>query len=107
MNAYSPGATLRKLRHFNGWFDGFTPVSEGSGPPLSVTVSGYLRDESGWGAAARGYIRALGHLGVPMRLEDFSDLTSNRSGDCSLAPGETLQQWMSISYASMPVSTLP
>ena len=32
-----------------------------------VRVTGYFSDESGWGAAGRGYVRALQHLGVPTR----------------------------------------
>ena len=68
MSACSPVATLRTLRRFNAWFDGFTPEGPATGAPLSVNVSGYLRDESGWGAAARGYVRALRRLGVPTGL---------------------------------------
>jgi glycosyltransferase involved in cell wall biosynthesis len=93
MSDCSPVAALRKLRRFNGWFDGFTPDAEGSGPLPAVCVGGYLRDESGWGAAARGYVRALRRLGVPTRLEDFSALTSNRSGDDTMTSGETLEDW--------------
>ena len=89
----SPVATLRTLRRFNRWFDGFTPESDSGRAPLSVNVSGYLRDESGWGAAARGYVRALRRLGVPTRLKDFSALTSNRSGDRTLAEGDALSDW--------------
>ena len=65
MSTCSPVATLRTLRRFNGWFDGFTPDSGRGRVPLSVNVSGYLRDESGWGAAARGYVRALRVLACP------------------------------------------
>ena len=68
MSTCSPVETLKTLRRFNGWFDGFTTDSSAGGAPLSVNVTGYLRDESGWGAAARGYIRALRCLGVPTRL---------------------------------------
>ena len=93
MNACSPVATLRKLRRFNGWFEGFAPEADGSSAPLSVNVSGYLKDESGWGAAARGYVRALRRLDVPTRLEDFSALTSNRSGDRSVTSGAPLADW--------------
>jgi glycosyltransferase involved in cell wall biosynthesis len=88
MSADSPAATLRKLRRFNTWFDGLGPESEERQPSLSVAVSGYLRDESGWGTAARGYVRALRRLGVPTALEDFSALTSNRSEDRSVLTGE-------------------
>jgi glycosyltransferase involved in cell wall biosynthesis len=90
MPVYSPGATLRKLQRFNGWFDGFRTEPEVDRPPPAVAVSGYLRDESGWGAAGRGYLRAVRRLGVPTALEDFSALTSNRSDDWSAASGETL-----------------
>ena len=93
MSGCSPVATLRTLRRHNRWFDGFTPEAEGGVSPLSVNVSGYLRDESGWGAAARGYVRALRRLGVPTGLADFSALTSNRSGDRTLAEGEALSDW--------------
>jgi glycosyltransferase involved in cell wall biosynthesis len=93
MTTCSPAETLRTLRRFNGWFDGFTTAGDGAQAPLSVNVSGYLRDESGWGAAARGYVRALRSLGVPTRLADFSALTSNRSGDQTLAEGEALADW--------------
>jgi glycosyltransferase involved in cell wall biosynthesis len=93
MNACSPVATLQTLRRFNGWFDGFTPDAADGRTPLSVNVSGYLHDESGWGAAARGYVRALRRLGVPTGLADFSALTSNRSGDRTLAAGDALSDW--------------
>ena len=93
MSTCSPVATLRTLRRFNRWFDGFTPESESGRAPLAVNVSGYLRDESGWGAAARGYVRALRRLGVPTRLKDFSALTSNRSGDRTCADGDALSDW--------------
>jgi glycosyltransferase involved in cell wall biosynthesis len=89
----SPAATLDTLRRFNPWFDGFTPAGDRGDAPLSVSVSGYLRDESGWGAAARGYVHALRRLGVPTRLKDFSALTSNRSGDRTLAEGDALSDW--------------
>ena len=93
MSTCSPVETLKTLRRFNGWFDGFTTDSSAGGAPLSVNVTGYLRDESGWGAAARGYIRALRCLGVPTRLADFSALTSNRSGDRTVAEGDALADW--------------
>lgn len=46
-----------------------------------VNVGGYLRTESGVGSAARGYIRALRHLQIPVALQDLSSLTGNRSED--------------------------
>jgi glycosyltransferase involved in cell wall biosynthesis len=93
MSVCSPVETLRTLRRFNGWFDGFTTTSDGTERPLAVNVSGYLRDESGWGAAARGYVRALRSLGIPTRLADFSALTSNRSGDMTTTEGDALSDW--------------
>ena len=93
MSTCSPVATLQTLRRFNGWFDGFTAENAGGQASLSVNVSGYLRDESGWGAAARGYVRALRALGVPTRLADFSALTSNRSGDGTATEGDALSDW--------------
>src|SRR4051794_26882682 len=51
-------------------------------PP--VHTYGYLRTESGIGAAARGYVRALQHLGVAVSLHDLSHLTASRSEDHSL-----------------------
>lgn len=49
-----------------------------------VNVCGYLRDESGLGSAARGYLRALRRLDIPISLCDLSDLTVNRSQDQSV-----------------------
>ncbi len=59
------------------------PRVNGSLP--GVNVCGYLRNESGLGAAARGYIRALEFLGVPVSLKDLSHLSVNRSEDNSLS----------------------
>jgi glycosyltransferase involved in cell wall biosynthesis len=59
-----------------------------AGPPggalPGVNVCGYLRNESGLGAAARGYIRALRTAGVQVGLKDVSHLSVNRSEDVSL-----------------------
>jgi GT2 family glycosyltransferase/glycosyltransferase involved in cell wall biosynthesis len=49
-----------------------------------VNVCGYLRNESGLGAAARTYISILEHLGVPLALRDISELSVNRSEDTSI-----------------------
>jgi glycosyltransferase involved in cell wall biosynthesis len=49
-----------------------------------MNVAGYLRTESGVGAAARGYVRALRFLNVPVALKDVSDLSANRCEDQSL-----------------------
>jgi glycosyltransferase involved in cell wall biosynthesis len=73
---------LARIEQANPWYRigerTRTPKLEG------VNVWGYLRDESGWGAAARGYVRALRRLGVPLALYDLSDSSTNRSGDTSL-----------------------
>jgi glycosyltransferase involved in cell wall biosynthesis len=73
---------LARLGHTNPWFQvgERTPSSKHQG----VNVWGFLRDESGWGAAVRGYIRGLRRLGVPLALYDLSDSSTNRSGDASL-----------------------
>jgi glycosyltransferase involved in cell wall biosynthesis len=52
--------------------------------PPGVNLSGYLRTESGVGAAARGYIRALRALGMPLALNDLSPLAKSRSDDTSV-----------------------
>jgi glycosyltransferase involved in cell wall biosynthesis len=77
---------LDTLRQRNPWYRGFEPEGEADatrpgGRPEGVNVCGYLRDESGWGAAGRGYLRALGSLSVPLALMDLSSLSTNRSED--------------------------
>ena len=52
--------------------------------PLGVNVLGYLRNETGLGAVARGFVGALQSLGVPLGLRDLSELSPNRSQDESL-----------------------
>ncbi len=47
-------------------------------------MAGYLRTESGVGAAARGYVAGLQALGIDMALEDLSNLSGNRSEDQTL-----------------------
>src|SRR5437762_330621 len=49
--------------------------------PRGVNFCGYLRTESGVGAAARGYLRALKKTGLPLAPLDISDLQTNRSKD--------------------------
>jgi glycosyltransferase involved in cell wall biosynthesis len=49
-----------------------------------VNLIGYLQDESGWGAAARGYARAIQSLHLPTAFSDLSVLSSNRSEDWML-----------------------
>jgi glycosyltransferase involved in cell wall biosynthesis len=51
------------------------------GPINGINVAGYLRTESGVGAAARGYIRALQELDTPLALCDLSHLQGNRAKD--------------------------
>ena len=46
-----------------------------------VNLIGYLRTESGVGAAGRGYARALGALELPVALYDLSSLSGNRAAD--------------------------
>src|SRR5438876_12245759 len=53
--------------------------------PRGVNVCGYLRTESGVGAAARGYVRALEKTGLPLALLDISHLQTNRSKDNALS----------------------
>lgn len=48
-----------------------------------VNLVGYLRTESGVGAAARGYVRAVRTLGVPLSLWDVSGLQANRAQDAT------------------------
>jgi glycosyltransferase involved in cell wall biosynthesis len=49
--------------------------------PRGVNLCGYLRTESGVGAAARAYVRALEKAEIPLALLDISDLQTNRSQD--------------------------
>lgn len=62
-------------------------------PLAGINVSGYFRDESGWGAAGRGYIRALRALDLPLALHDVSALTTNRSGDATIAAFDDVQPY--------------
>ena len=76
---------LDRLHRFNPWFHRGHGVRETSVPQArGVRVTGYFSDESGWGAAGRGYVRALQRIGVPMEMCDVSRLTTNRSEDRSL-----------------------
>jgi glycosyltransferase involved in cell wall biosynthesis len=74
-----------------------TPGAVPGGPPPSaarlpgVNVIGYLRSESGLGAAARGYIRALRTAGAPTSLIDVGHLTVNRTEDSTI--GEIDDEW--------------
>jgi glycosyltransferase involved in cell wall biosynthesis len=81
---------LHRLHQFNPWFHGVTPLPSSARPGIrGVRVTGYVSDESGWGAAGRGYVRALQELGCPLAVRDVSALTGNRSGDRSLACRDT------------------
>src|SRR5687768_4557472 len=78
-------AALERLRRFNGWFRSNVSATRPSKSAVrGIRVSGYFSDESGWGAAGRGYVRALQRLRVPMAVHDVSALTTNRSEDRSL-----------------------
>jgi glycosyltransferase involved in cell wall biosynthesis len=77
---------LDRLERANPWY---RPSATASSDGLDgVNVAGYLRDESGWGSAVRGYVRALEAAGIPVALRDFSELTSNRSHDPTLTVGD-------------------
>lgn len=54
---------------------------DGEVPVPGVNVIAYLRSESGLGAAARGYVRALRTDDMPMSLLDIGHLSVNRSED--------------------------
>jgi glycosyltransferase involved in cell wall biosynthesis len=56
---------------------------------LGINVVGYLRNESGLGAAARGYVSAIRAAKVPLALKDVSTISVNRSTDRSLVRAET------------------
>jgi glycosyltransferase involved in cell wall biosynthesis len=84
----STAAALDRLYRHNAWFRPEKAAMAPCGGGIrGVRVTGYLSDESGWGAAGRGYVRALQRCGVPIRTHDVSRLTGNRSGDRSLAAG--------------------
>jgi glycosyltransferase involved in cell wall biosynthesis len=59
------------------------PVSAGPSP-AGINVCGYLRNESGLGAAVRGYVRAIRAAEIPHALKDISDMSVNRSKDPTL-----------------------
>jgi glycosyltransferase involved in cell wall biosynthesis len=73
---------LARLEQTNPWYRVGERIP--SSKLQGVNVWGFLRDESGWGAAVRGYVRALRRLGIPLGLYDLSDSSTNRSGDASL-----------------------
>lgn len=57
----------------------------GGSDSFGINVCGYLRNESGLGGAARGYVRALERAGIAFSLKDVSDLSVNRSGTDELS----------------------
>jgi glycosyltransferase involved in cell wall biosynthesis len=78
---------MREIRCSNLWYshshvmrNAATVGRESDG----VNLIGYLQDESGWGAATRGYARALESLHLPIAFNDLSGLSSNRSEDRTL-----------------------
>ena len=92
MTRHSIDETVGRIQRFNRWYrrDEVSPdPSATSGRFAGVNVTGYLRDESGWGEAARGYVRALQSLHVPIALNDLSGLSSNRSEDRTLTTFDT------------------
>jgi glycosyltransferase involved in cell wall biosynthesis len=78
--------TIKRTQRYNRWYKGQASLPEALANSRSagINVSGYLRDESGWGAAARGYVRALHFLQVPVALNDLSGSSSSRSEDRTL-----------------------
>ena len=82
MAKHSIDEALDKIQQFNTWYRGSDARKDAgarSRKPGGLNFVGYLRDESGWGEAARGYVRALRHLSIPLALRDLSGLSSNRS----------------------------
>ena len=76
---------LERLHRFNPWFrPPSASMTSAEAGVRGIRVTGYFSDESGWGAAGRGYVRALQQLGVPIAVHDVSSLTTNRSEDRSL-----------------------
>jgi glycosyltransferase involved in cell wall biosynthesis len=76
---------MRRIQRYNHWHCSSEFKSGTLGRGLEgVNVVGYLRDESGWGEAARDYVRALRSLHIPLALTDLSELSSNRSEDRTL-----------------------
>lgn len=54
-----------------------------------INVCGYLRSESGLGAAARSYLDAIRALRVPVALKDLSALAPNRARDSTVSNFDT------------------
>ncbi len=87
MTSYWTDDMIARLERNNPWYR----RAEAAGAPAArrgVNVCGYLRDESGWGSAVRGYVRALRTLDIPLAFQDLSPLSSNRSQDATLSVPE-------------------
>lgn len=87
MAKYLFDETLERLQYANPWYGMSEPrphLEESNKQLPGINVCGSLQDESGWGSAARGYVRALRALDIPMALNSVSPLTSNRSEDRSV-----------------------
>ena len=92
MAKHSIDKTIGRMQRFNRWYHRVEVVPDTGAANCrldGVNVTGYLRDESGWGEAARGYVRALRSLRVPVALNDLSGLSSNRSEDRMLTTFDT------------------
>ena len=70
--------------------------------PSGVNVCGYLRTESGVGAAARAYIRALESVDVPVALHDLSSLSGNRAEN-PIPPGFVTGQPFDINVVCVDI----
>jgi glycosyltransferase involved in cell wall biosynthesis len=68
-------------------------VQSSPGGVQGINVCGYLRNESGLGAAARGYIRAIKHLGLNVAMKDVSHSSLNRSEDSTISEDHDQHPW--------------
>jgi glycosyltransferase involved in cell wall biosynthesis len=87
ISLYSIDKVIREIRCSNLWYSPSNAIRNAATvvcEPDGVNLIGYLQDESGWGAAARGYARALESLHLPIAFNDLSVLSSNRSEDRTL-----------------------
>jgi glycosyltransferase involved in cell wall biosynthesis len=82
---YSIEDSFARLREHNAWYRPDAGMPEAGRSIAGINLVGFFRDESGWGAATRGYVRALQSLGIPLALRDLSELSSNRSNDATLS----------------------
>lgn len=78
------GAQLRRSRRRRKR-DTAAPARDRRGTTIEgVNFCGYLRSESGVGAAARAYIEPLRAVPLRVSLRDLSDLQTNRSQDATI-----------------------